>query len=387
MHVQKFLHKVLGGVIHKRRLDSLSEVVLTAIKIKEVNLTRMGRSLSLPIQERSGIQKVNRLLGNEHLRKDKIKISKEIAELLIGNKGRAEIIVDWTKYPRSKDAVLRAALVSSGRALTLYEERHSEKSIGNGRIQKAFLKQLKWIIPKGCKLVIITDAGFHNPWFKEVLKLGWDYIGRIRGLKHYSRDGKDYLPCSDLYKFASEVVSYEGKVILTRKNKLETNFYLVKAKLKGRKNRTKTGAVRKDKDSKAYSRSYREPWLLASSLKGRLAAKKVEKIYARRMTIEESFRDLKSSRYGLGLNEGRTRRKGRRDVLLLIAMLASIVAWLAGRLGEELNLQYQFQSNSVKHRRVISLFYLGCQLIRKNFSIFELMKRNKTSLRKVFRYV
>jgi hypothetical protein len=139
--------------------------------------------------------------------------------------------------------------------------------------------------------------------------------------------------------------------------------------LKGRKALTKQGKVRRDKDSKAYSRAHREPWLLASSLTGRNAAKKVKLIYSRRMTIEEAFRDLKSSRYGLGLDESKARIKKRRDILLLIAMLACLIAWLTGLAGEKMKLQYQFQSNSIKHRRVISLFYLGCQLIRKKTSI------------------
>src|SRR5205085_7521654 len=129
------------------------------------------------------------------------------------------------------------------------------------------------------------------------------------------------------------------------------------------------GKVRRDKDSKAYSRSHREPWLLASSLTSRNAAKKVERIYSRRMTIEQAFRDLKSSRYGFGLDAGKTRIKKRRNNLLLIAMLASLIAWVTGLVGEKMKLHYQFQSNSIKHRRVISLLYLGCQLIRKKTEI------------------
>jgi hypothetical protein len=370
MHAKGFLHKILTPVIHKARVKVLSDVVTAAIVTKKLTLTALGRAIDSPIQERSGIQKVNRLLGNRSLLIDYPHIAKALSNLLIGNKKHPEIIVDWTKYPNSEDAVIRAALAVEGRALTLYEERHSIKKMGNKKVQNSFLKALKQVIPAECKAIIITDAGFHNDWFKEVLKLDWDYVGRIRGIRKYSKpDNEKFILCSSLFKQATKNVKSLGKLILTKKNPTESYFYLVKGKLKGRKALTKQGKVRRDKDSKAYSRAHREPWLLASSLTGRNAAKKVERIYSRRMTIEEAFRDLKSLKYGLGLDEGKTKIKKRRDILLLIAMLASLVAWLTGLIGEKMKLQYQFQSNSIKNRRVISLFYLGCQLIRKKIPI------------------
>jgi Transposase DDE domain len=370
MHVKGFLHKLLGSAIHKARIKALSEVVLATILSKELMLTMMGRHIDTGIQERSGIQKVNRLLGNKNLQREKKIISSCVSNLLIGNKRDSEIIVDWTKYPNSEDAVLRASVAAESRALTIYEERHPVKKMGNKKVQTKFLLALKEILPQDCKVIIVTDAGFHNDWFKEVLKLGWDYVGRIRHNKKYRlKEGKTFYFCKGLFKKATFKVKYLGEVILTRKNCLETHFYLVKSKLKGRKALRRDGRIKRDKDSKNYSRAHREPWLLVSSLCGRNAGCKVRRIYSHRMTIEEAFRDLKSGKYGFGLENGKTRRKNRRDILLLIGMLASLIAWLTGRLGEKKKLHYQFQSNSIKNRRVISLFYLGCQILRKKIQI------------------
>ena len=282
---------------------------------------------------------------------------------------------DWSKYPNSSDAIIRAAFATEGRALTLYEERHPVKKMGNKRIQSLFLGTLKDILPPNCKPIIVTDAGFHNDWFKEVLCMGWDYIGRVRGIRKYRHPTKErFMHCKNLFKQATTKPKALGKMVLTKKNPTESYFYIVKKKLKGRKALTKSGKIKRDKDSKSYSRGHREPWLLVSSLKGRHVAHKVVQIYSRRMTIEEAFRDLKSSKYGLGLNEGKTKIKKRRDVLLLIAMLACLIAWFTGIVGEKMKLQYQFQSNSTKSRRVLSLFYLGCQIIKKQikFSIASL---------------
>ena len=48
------------------------------------------------------------------------------------------------------------------------------------------------------------------------------------------------------------------------------------------------------------------------------------------MQIEEAFRDQKSQTYGLGSNAHRTKKKGRLEVLLLLAALAN---WLHYMLG------------------------------------------------------
>src|SRR5687767_3075375 len=105
------------------------------------------------------------------------------------------------------------------------------------------------------------------------------------------------------------------------------------------------------------------------------------------MTIEEAFRDLKSPRYGFGLSESKTRKAARCNILLLIGRLAGLVAWLTGNAGEQLKLHYQFQSNSIKHRRVISLFYLGCQLIKKKIVIpLAALEKAIISLQEAFVY-
>jgi hypothetical protein len=367
VHVKGFLHKLLSNTIHKSRLKSLSEAVEASITSKQLSLTAMGRAISLPIQERSGIQKINRLLGNENLRKDYLGISKSVSEWLIGFKKSPLIIVDWTKYPNSHDSVLRAAVEVYGRAITLYEERHGENNTGKREILKRFLLKLREVLPEKCSPIIVTDAGFNNYWFRQIIKMNWNYISRVRGKKMY-RDplSKTFKPCYDLYKTATKEEKSLGKKILTSSNPLETYCYTIKQPSKRRRAR---GKIPSQKDSRDYAKSQREPWLLVSSLSGRKAEKKVIAAYKRRMGIEEAFRDLKSSQYGLGLEMSRTRKKTRRDIILLIAMLANLVVVLTGIAAEKIKLQFQFQSNSLKNRRVISIFYLGCQIIKKKISI------------------
>src|ERR1700733_2681386 len=182
MHVKGFLHKLLDSAMHISRVETLGEAVIATLETKELVLTKLGRAIKLPIQERSGIQKVNRLLGNKHLQQEEKIIAKELSHLLIGKSSAPWLIVDWTKYPNYAEAVLRVSLVAEGRALTLYEECHPLKRMGNRKVENNFLKKLKSILPENCKPIIITDGGFQIPWFKAVLALDWDYVGRVRGL-------------------------------------------------------------------------------------------------------------------------------------------------------------------------------------------------------------
>lgn len=368
MHAKTFLHKVVGSVIHKSRLKLLIPIVCALIKVKTLKLSTLGRALELPIQERSGIRKIDKFLSNHFFQKKNITVYGALVSVVVGAKTRPHIIVDWTKLPNVNAYALRASLAAEGRAITLYEEVHPKKKEGNREVHRLFLVRLKKLLPFDSRPIVITDAGFKNPWFKAILKLGWDFIGRVRGVTTYS-DGDGYHPCEALHKIASTTPQYLGEKKLTKKSSLLMAFYIVKQKMKGRKKRTRSGRICTDKDSKNYSRSYREPWLLVSSIKGYFAAKKVVQLYKRRMTIEEGFRDLKSSQYGFSMQENKTEKQERLIVWLLLAALASLFAWVVGRAAETKGLQYQFQANSIRHRRVLSLFYLGCEVIRKKINI------------------
>jgi len=357
--------------MHKKRLITLTILVMTVLKNKKLSLTELGRAIELPIKERSGIRRVDRFLGNKKLYQDKEQINEILIKYVLGATKRPDIIVDWSSIPNTTHHTLRAALVATGRAITLYEEVHTEKKLGTKKVQNKFLQRLKKLLPNECKPIIITDAGFHNDWFKEVTHLGWDFIGRIRGKKYFRRpDEETWKLCSSLYSQASSTSKCLGEVELCRSNAVMMRFVLFKSKKKKRKHINKNGKKSRDKTSLDYSRSAKEPWLLATSLDGSyFLSKKVVTKYSFRMQIEEGFRDLKSSRYGFGFENAYSNNPARIEILLLIAMLAAFIAWITGFVAEKNGLHYQFQSNTVKNRRVLSLFFLGCQVIRRKINI------------------
>lgn len=370
MHVEFILPKLLNDTIHKARIKSLVAIVKGLICHKKLQLSELGRNLHLK-KDRSGIRIVDRLLGNTYYQNHSREIYSCIAKQVIGTNKTPDILIDWSVIPNSQRStkekeyqVLRATLAAKGRGITIYEEVHPRSSLGNRQVQKEFLENLSSILPEGCKPCIITDAGFKIPWFEAVLNLSWNFIGRIRGEVHYN-DGSGFKPITNLFKSASSRAQYLGSYILAKYNPFETNFYLYTHKLRGRKKFNRNGTFAKDKESIIHAKGYREPWVLVSSLATSDNPKEIIKKYQSRMTIEESFRDTKSTMYGFSFNDNKTIKPQRYIVWLLLAALAALVAWLVGYMGEKINLHYQFQANTYRDRRVLSFVFLGCRIIKK----------------------
>lgn len=116
-------------------------------------------------------------------------------------------------------------------------------------------------------------------------------------------------------------------------------------------------SIRQDKCS---TKGAKEPWLLVTNIPNHvLNGIKITRLYSKRMQIEESFSDLKSPSYGLALRNNRTRNTKRIDILLLMALLAEIIMWWKGLVAMQAKWQYDFQANTIKHRRVLSIPRLG----------------------------
>lgn len=103
----------------------------------------------------------------------------------------------------------------------------------------------------------------------------------------------------------------------------------------------------------------KEAWCLATSLKEATAAFVVE-LYAKRFRTEETFRDMKDLRFGMGLSWVRVSSADRRDRLLLISALACALLTLLGTAGESLGMERYLKANTAK-TRTYSLFRQGCE--------------------------
>ena len=112
---------------------------------------------------------------------------------------------------------------------------------------------------------------------------------------------------------------------------------------------------------------HQTPWLLATSLPHhRGAGTRTKRIYAQRMQIAETIRDLKCHRFGFALRYAQTKRPERIEALLLVAALASFVLWLLGLAVADRQWAGHFQANTERRRPVLSTVFLGQELWRNH---------------------
>jgi len=96
--------------------------------------------------------------------------------------------------------------------------------------------------------------------------------------------------------------------------------------------------------------------------------------YSKRWKIEPYFRDLKDSRYGLGLEQTHIKSTERRDLLMLILALSYNLLSILGEAGEMIGFDKKLKVNTVK-TRTHSLFRQG-QFYYKFFVHFTAEEKN-----------
>jgi hypothetical protein len=371
MRAAQLLHDLLDNTcqtIDKRIRKTLFSAAETLTRCKQLSIATLGRSLDRFAKVKHTIKCIDRLFGNRTLHARGEIFYHGMTQLLVNNNKRPIILVDWSGLtPCGAFHFLRASVAIKGRSLTLYNQAYSLKEYTSEKTHREFLKKLKSLLPTDCKPIIVTDAGFRNTWFRNVLTMGWDFIGRVRNKTQYRKiDQNLWAPIKTLYEQATEKASYIGHVLLAQSSPLDCYFYMVKQKKKYRVKRNLVGKKVQCSVSKKHAKSANEPWLIASSLSTDItSAAEIMLIYGKRMQIEQEFRDIKNTRNGFGLRHCRSFKVERLNVALLIAALATFILWLIGTAAKQEKLHYSFQANTVKNRDVLSVFIVGLQVLMR----------------------
>jgi hypothetical protein len=376
MHAITILHRILSASfpeIHAKRLTSLLAAVEAVVTGSRLTLSDMGRGLSGPVAVKHNIKRIDRLLGNDSLHAEMPSLYEALVRQCLAGMSMPLIVIDWSDLTQDRQwQLLRASVAIEGRSMTLYEEVHPQSLATSPRVHQAFLVQLAAMLPTGCVPILITDAGFRGAWFRLVNRMGWYWIGRIRNrdMVSLTNDGV-WAGCKTLYPLATSKAQSLGEYNYVRKHPVPCRLVLVKRIKQGRHKKGKMGKRLHSKQSLKSARAQCEPWLLAVCPKlTHLSAQAVVAVYAQRMQIEESFRDLKSERFGLGFSANRSTQKDRLGVLLLVGCLASFVLRLIGEVGKAKQMEFKFQSNTRRSRPVLSVISLGLQLVQHGMAAF-----------------
>lgn len=363
MNEATILNKFLAVVtpkMHKVRRASLASSVSSLLRGANASVTSIGRGICSGAYEKHRIKRADRLLSNKHVQSDALTIYGALYNQFVGNSLRPIILIDWSDLDTHKGCfLLRASVACNGRGVAIYQEIHDVSTKETPRTHKAFLVKLSTIINQQATPIIVTDAGYKTVWFREVKALGWDFAGRVRKPMMYVNKKQEWEHIDELYKQAKRrPKSFNGQICRSRP--LACTLVLFKGKNKGRHSLTQHNIRRQSKCSKVHAKGATDPWLIATSLpRTKHTAKKLVTIYKMRMQIEEEFRDIKSSLFGLGFEHHKSRCIKRIAVLILIATLASILANIIGLAMTLAGVHKRYQANTLKTRRVLSFHYLG----------------------------
>ena len=366
MSIIKTLHILIKQSLpslHLARLNALMAAVEAGLTGASVSITTLGRAVSGPTFIKHKIKRMDRLAGNRHLKSERKALYGVMTQFLLKSLPLPLIIVDWSPLTDDQSQqLLRASLPVGGRSITLYEEVHPVSKLGNCRVQHQFLTHLQELLPQHVIPIIVADSGFRTPFFREVDRLGWHWIGRIRNRDFvaFADSPDEWFAAKLLYAKATRKAKLLGSANWVRSNPLSGELVTFYRPAKGRKHLTTQKKTAKSSQSRQQAKREKEPWLLvvSPSLKA-YSAIRVVNYYRARMQIEEGFRDTKSVHYGLDLARESRIKAERRANLLLIAALIIFALWLVGLSIKGSATERQIRVNSSSKHSPYSVIFLG----------------------------
>ena len=135
MKASKLLHKNIKTAcpeMHKIRLQALMAGVNSALTEQQVTVTGLGRNLKSysKTSTKHDIKRMDRLIGNKKLHKERDGIYRYLLTQLIGNQKHPILIADWSPIPGSKIfQLLSLSIPMGGRSLTIYEQCYEESKL------------------------------------------------------------------------------------------------------------------------------------------------------------------------------------------------------------------------------------------------------------------
>lgn len=351
--------------IHSTRLQAVMDVATGLQRSRHFSITAIGKCLQSDAKTKHRIKKVDRLLGNDHLYTELAEIYKGLSAYVfryIVQDGYTPVVIDLCFLKDSHDIqMLSAEVATKGRSIPVYREVFESGQLKHRA--EEFLTGVAHCIPSDRDILIIMDAGFGDEWFKAIELKGWNWLVRARAGKYIKLLEQDeWQEASDLFEKATTRAKSYDKAWITKSACRPCRIIVKKGSVTTKRKRPIRLPRNYNSANGNYQRIAEEPWVLATNLPKKYDTTKVLNAYKKRMQIEESFRDVKNPRYGLGSRYIQTRCIYRWGVSMLLAAIVQITLWIIGVIGHSLGFQREFQSNTVKDKKVFSYFFLG-QLI------------------------
>jgi hypothetical protein len=285
---------------------TLADLVAATVRLDRVNLALIGRRMAGTVAAKHTIKRAWRFTAN-----DRIEIADGMAGLIQGlvrkRKKRLLVSLDWTEV-RDFHTLMAAAAIH-GRAVPLLWASYPEWQLfrSQNALEEGLLRLLRTLIPKSVPVVILADRGFGRAEFAAVCQeLGFRYLVRIKpDVRVACRRYRGRLDDYPVWRGISHVL----RQVAYRADGCVIHHVVI---------RWQEG-LPKERD---------EPWFLMTDLAG--SAAKLCRLFARRMTVEELFRDAKNLRNGWAVRNTRIEHVDHFDRFLLIL---AVSYWLLVGLG------------------------------------------------------
>lgn len=340
--VSDYVETVFGSAVHAKRRLSVTNAVFGIIMGAQLSITSVGRMYASVLGKtpKHAIKQTDRLVGNHLLNADWA--TECFARWLCASRPSLVVSLDWTVYDRDKHHTLALNLVTRhGRATPLLWKTYPADKLKGRRsgYEKAILRRLKRVIGSACSVTVLADRGFENKTLLHLIHttLKWDYVIRLRSNTLMRCDDGIAQPMFTIRFHRDKPRTFSGVRLTSGRGIDCPTVVMVKS------------AVSK------------EPWYLATSLI--CDARTLIALYARRFTCEEQFRDAKDPRFGMGLEQSVVGSCERRDRLMLLNALATVLFTLIGAAGERIGYDRKLRANTVT-KRTHSLFRQGREYMK-----------------------
>jgi hypothetical protein len=337
INVETFISKIFDDTQHAKRVKSIANAALGVIVSAFLFVHKIGRGLAkaLNLSDKHAIKQVDRLFSNEKLKLEDT--DKNMVSFVVGNRKEIKVTMDWTEFDADSQATISLNLVTThGRATPLLWKTIDTKQLKDNRnnYEDEILLRLKNAINHNVKVTILADRGFFDIKLFEFLKeLGFHYCIRVRNNTYIT----DY---SNVTQKASEWIPKNGKTKTVRHAKITAKSYEV-------------GLV-----AIKHQKGMKQPWCIVSNDET-LSGSGLISWYSKRWGCEPQFRDTKDIHFGMGLHATHVKNPERRDRILLMSALATILLTFLGAACEKIGLDKYLKASTSK-KRTLSLFKQGC---------------------------
>lgn len=316
--LEDFMEEVFGAEIHAQRVFSLTDGVDGVLHAAGLGIRAIGQGLAAAqgLAPKHAVKQVDRLLSNPKLCMEALLGC--WVEFVVGTRREIFVNFDWTEFEASDQSILvLGTQTEHGRSTPLVWKTHRRSALKDQRNdhEDDLLALFARLVPPGVRVTVVADRGFGDRKLYEFLReeLGFDYLIRFRSVVHVEAEGGER-------RKAGEWVGEKGRMRVLPRARVTAQRQEVPVVVCVREARMK------------------ETWCLASS-RDDLTGSQLKAAYGRRFSVEETFRDVKNPRLGLGLKQTVMERNDRRDLLFLLATLSHTLLTLLGKAGSELGME------------------------------------------------